>query len=151
MFVNGGFLGLTGEECNARYPRGGEFVSPGAWRFPSRESNHWELFAFCVYADVFPDVLRNSYVVVHSDNMSAIKCVRDMTAALESVELAELTRQFLSRCVMLNCRIMPVHIPGKENILADPLSRAWWPVFGRRAARWCLEQGRGESRFLLSL
>lgn len=151
MFVLGGFLGLTGSECNALYPSGGAIVSPGNWALPSTEANHWELFAFVVLLDVFPAVFEDTFVAVDSDSMTAIKCVRDLSAALDSPALAALTRTFLGQCVRLNTRVLPRHIAGEANVLADPLSRDMWAQFGTQASAWCGASGFGPSAFLLSL
>jgi hypothetical protein len=158
VFLDGGFVAFTGSECNKLYPT----LSPGVTRcvgggreaLPSSEANHWEMFCFVVMLDCFPDVLRNRFVVVRSDSMSACKCVRDLHAGVDSVELAHLTRVVLSKCVELNCRLMPVHIPGVENVLADPLSRSHWSAFGTAANCW-VRSAPGhyarDSPFLLSL
>ena len=151
VFVNGGFVGLTGEQCNERYPLGSELVSPGSWVSPSTEANHWEMFAFCVLLDLFPLVLQNRFVVVDSDSMSAIKCVRDLSASLDSLPLACLTRTFLSMTVKLNVRVLPRHIAGSLNVLADPLSRGMWPQFGTSANAWCLAKGWACSTYLREL
>ena len=152
VFVDGAFVGLTGAEVNAAYPAGrgagaggwAEIASPGVRRTlscgtvaePSEEANHWELFAFVVLLDRFPDVLRNRHVVVMSDSATAIRCVRNFGAALDSPVLAHLTRCVLSLCVELNTRLLPLHVPGVENVLADPLSRGEWAAFGAAARRW---------------
>lgn len=151
LWVNGGFVGLTGLECNERYPSGGALVSPGAWDIPSVEANHWEMFAFCVLLDLFPLVVADQFVVIESDSITACKCVRTLTAALKSPELAVLTRQFLLLCVEHNVRVLPRHIAGVDNVLADPLSRADWPRFGREAEAWCVQQGFPGSPFLATL
>lgn len=126
-------------------------MSPGAWNVPSVHANHWELFAFCVLLDLFALVFANQFIVVDSDSMSACKCVRDLSAALDSPELAVLTRQFLSLTVRLNVRVLPRHIPGVANVLADPLSRDEWSKFGCVASEWCSEHGFGRSAYLNSL
>ena len=163
VFVDGAFIGLTGEECNAKYPwQEGEAygvcspgvrrqVAGGCWEDPSVHANHWELFAFCVLLDTFPDVVRNRFLVVRSDSMSACKCIRDLSASLDSLAMAHLVRVFLSLAVKLNCRVCPEHIAGKKNVLADALSRAQWHEFGRQAHEWnCLRGGRS-SPFLAML
>lgn len=155
LFVDGGFVGLTGEECNARYPawmrdgRAAALASPGlrrqldtgAWAEPSEWANHWELFAFCVLLDLFPDVFRDKFVVVRSDSMAACRCVRDLSAALDSPVLAHLTRVFLGLCVRFNVRILPLHIAGVENALADPLSRDRLSEFAGVAGAWVAARG----------
>ena len=109
------------------------------------------MFAFCVLLDCFSLVLENKFVVVDSDSMSAIKCVRDLSASLDSLPLASLTRTFLSLTVKLNVRVLPRHLPGALNVLADPLSRGMWPQFGASANAWCLSQGRPSSLYLCGL
>jgi len=150
VWFDGAFIGLTCAECNARYPAGGTLVSPGAWVPASGAGNHWEMFAFCVLLDLFGDLLVGQYVEVESDSMSAIKCVRELSAALDS-QLAALTRTFLGQCVRLNMRVLPLHVAGVDNVLADPLSRDDCPRFGREARAW-LWRHRGErSAFLAQL
>lgn len=166
VFCDGAFLGLTGAETNARYParEAGTgawcaLASPGVARRvdtgailpPSREANHWELFAFAVLLDVFPDVLRDRFVVVHSDSVSAIKCVRDFSAALDSPEMAHLTRVVLGQMVRLNVRIRPQYVPGVDNVLADPLSRDKVSLFAGRAQAWLRSRGWETSSFLASV
>ena len=81
--------------------------------------------------ETFSDVLRNRRIVVHSDSMSAVACVRTLLACLDSPAMAHLTRAVLGRCVELNVRVLPVHIPGSRDVLADPLSRDKFDVFAR--------------------
>lgn len=150
MFVFGGFLGLTGEQVNARYPAGGKLVSPGCWDVPSTDANHWEMFAFIVLLDMFASCFAGKYVVIDSDSMTACRCVRDLTAALDSPQLGVLTRQFLALCVQANVRVLPRHIPGVDNVLADPLSRGNWPAFGVAALQWCGARGFGQPQLLRS-
>ena len=123
----------------------------GKWSQPSSEANHWELFAFFVMLDVFPDLLRNRFVVIRSDSMCACKCVRDLHAGVDCVELAHLTRAVLSKCVVLNCRLVPLHILGVDNTLADPLSRGDWQRFGQCACTWVRKHSGGGSQILESL
>ena len=83
--------------------------------------------------------------------MSACKCVRDLSASLESPAMAHLVRVFLSQAVRLNCRVCPQHIAGKHSDLADALSRARWHEFGVQATAWMADRGMGPSRYLSSL
>jgi hypothetical protein len=151
IFVNGGFLGLTGAGCNRHYPAGGHLVSPGCWATPSVEANHWEMFAFCVFTDLFPMVAVNKYIVVFSDSMSAMKCVRDLSVALDSPQLADLTRRFLMMTVLVTVGVLPRHVRGVDNVLADPLSRDAYSKFGAVANAWSQERGFAWSPFLASL
>ena len=113
-------------------------------------ANHWEMFAFCVLLWFYPEVLRNRFVVVRSDSMSACKCVRDLSAGVDSPAMAHLTRVFLSLAVRLNCRICPVHIAGVDNVLAVALSRGKWSAFGQAAAEWLQAKALPSSRFIKS-
>jgi len=115
------------------------------------DANHWELFAFVVLLDVFADVVRNKHIVVWSDSKSAIRCVRDLSACLDSPVLAHLTREVLGLCVQLNVRILPKYVPGPENVLADPLSRGNWGEFGAQAEAWLRPRGFGPFSFLSAL
>ena len=117
----------------------------------STEANHWELFAFSVLLDLFPEVVRDRHVVVWSDSVSAISCVRDMSACLDSPVLAHLTRGVLGQCVRLNVRILPMHVAGVENVLADPLSRGNWRDFAAQAESWLRVRGKGPSSYMRSM
>lgn len=151
IFVDGGFVGLTGSECNALFPAGSVVPSPGVGPVPRTDANSWELFAFCALMLLFHDYLAGRYVRVDSDSATAVKCIRCLSANLDSPELAGLTRSFLSLTVRYHVRVEPRHIPGVRNVLADALSRGQWRDFGRRADGWCAEVGRGHSPFLRSL
>ena len=136
MFFEGAFVGLSGSQCNALYPAGAVITSPGAWATPSVVANHWEMFVFIVFIDLFGPCIANQSIRLRSDSVTAIRCVRDLTAALDSPELAALTRTFLSLCVDYNVRIVPEHIPGESNVLADTLSRARYGDFASHAHEW---------------
>ena len=98
VFVGGAFVGLACGECNVRYSycEGMEYApcSPGlgvrrqvagaAKDEPLVHANHWELFAFCVILALFPDMVRNRFLVVRLDSISACKRVRGLSASLES-------------------------------------------------------------------
>ena len=109
------------------------------------------MFAFCVFTNLFPMVAVNKYIVVFSDSMSAIKCVRDLSAALDSPQLADLTRRFLMMTVLVNVGVLPRHVRGVDNVLADPLSRDAYSKFGAVANAWSQERGFAWSPFLASL
>jgi hypothetical protein len=150
VFVEGAFVSLSGQQCNALYPAGHRITSPGAWAKPSSVANHWEMFALIVLLDLFGSALANSVVAVHSDSMTAVKCSRDLSAALDSPELAALTRTFLALCVDLNVLVEPAHIAGDDNVLADALSRGHMSAFAQHAQCWLRARG-GESAFLSGL
>ena len=148
-------LSASGEQCNAMFPE----LSPGVRRtlgggqtaLPSTAANHWELFAFAVLLRLFPEVIRNRFIVVRSDSVSACTCVQSLHAGVDRVELAHLTRVVLSDCVHLNCRLSPLHIAGVANVLADPLCRDKWSDFGRAASTWVSQHHGVTSAFLVSL
>jgi hypothetical protein len=148
--MEGAFVSLTGAECNALYPAGSAISSPGTWAEPSTAANHWEMFAFIVWMDLFGSCVENTAVRVLSDSRTAIRCVRDLSAALDSPELAALTRMFLSLCVDHNVLIVPQHIPGEKNVLADTLSRNQYGAFALHAAEW-LKQNDQHSSWVSSL
>ena len=151
VFVDGGFVGLTGGQCNVLFDgHDGRLLSPGNWSPASTEANHWEMFAFCVLLDLFGESLRDTFVRVISDNMTAVRCVRDLSAALDSPPLATLTRVFLGLTVEYNVRIEPWHRPGVENVLADPLSRDAYPRFFAELSAW-LETRDVQSPWVQSL
>lgn len=83
--------------------------------------------------------------------MSAVACVRDISAATKSPELARLTREFLVLTVVHNCRVCPGWIAGKSNVLLDALSRQLWPVVASSLQEHLVEAGGGVSPFLASL
>lgn len=142
----------TGPELRIDSPGLRRELAAGQWVNPSVEANHWELFAYCLLLKYVSDVVRNRlFVIVRSDSMSACRCIRDHSASLDAVEMAHLARVFLSLEVRLNYGVNPVHIPGVENVLADPLSRGYWPEFGRQAAAWLLSKFNTVSACLCNL
>jgi hypothetical protein len=164
VFVDGAFLSWPGAECNARFPA----VSPGvrcrlieSWPpdaeaqggqmlEASVEANHWELFAFWVALEMFPDVFADQHVVLHLDSMSACRCA-DLCACLDAVAMAPLTRDILGQCVQLSCRLLPRHVSGESNVLADHLPRDRLSAIGREVAAWVRIHKGAESVFLLGL
>ena len=157
VFVNGGFVDLSGEQCNEMFPELSSGVlmhrtlGGGQTALPSTAANHWELFAFIVLLRLFPEVISNRYIGVRSDSVAACTCVQSLHAGVDCVELAHLTRAVLSECVHLNCRLSTVHIAGVANVLADPLSRDKWSEFGIEASTWVSHRHGVPSAFLVSL
>ena len=142
---------VTGEWLEVASPGVLRQLAGGELAQPSVDAHHWEMFGFIMLLDMFPEVVRNRHVIVKSDSVTAIKCARDLTAALDSPPLAHLTRQFLGLCVRLNVRLLTQHVPGFENTLADPLSRDDLGLFALRAREWVCEHKCVQSAYLALL
>lgn len=133
-----------------RRPRVGRRVAGGRWEEPSVHANQWEVLPFFVMLDVFPDMVRDNDAVVRSDSVPACKCVRNLSASLDSGAAGHLVG-FPSRAISLNCRECPEHIFGELKVLADTRSRGQWRAVGQHTSSWMAERGAEALMFLLGL
>ena len=74
-----------------------------------------------------------------------------MSACLDSPVLARLRRGVLGQCVRLNLRILPMHVAGVENVLAEALSRGNWRDFAAQAESWLRVRSKGSFSYMRSM
>ena len=111
------------------------FQVRGTWG-PSLEgfSMNWkELRAIFLTLSYFVDQLQGRTVRVLSDNTTAIACLRRQ-GSLVCPFLWNLTREILEMCQERSITLVPVHLRGVLNILADGLSR------NTLSTEWCLDR-----------
>ena len=98
--------------------------------FASHHSNTLELRAILLSLHHFAPLLRNNSVMIMSDNTTAVSCILRQ-GSYQSDLLMELTRSILTFSFQNNITLIPKHISGELNVLADqgsrlsPLPREW--------------------------
>ena len=111
--------------------------------FALQHSNTLELRAILLALHHFAPILRNNPVMIMSDNTTAVQCILRQGSYRSSV-LMELTYAILTFCFQQNITLIPKHISGELNVLADqgsrraPLPREW--SLDRRSFKWLLRQ-----------
>ncbi|MCP4353154.1 MAG: hypothetical protein GY795_47490, partial [Desulfobacterales bacterium] len=106
--------------CGVLLPR----KAPGAWS-PDVQHNsmNWkELMAVCLSLRKFRSTLRGKTVKVLSDNTTTVCCLRRQ-GSLKSAKLHSLTTSILEFCRANNITLVPEHLRGVMNVLADQGSR----------------------------
>ena len=89
----------------------------------SRRSMNWkELKAIHLSLIFFQKRLRKKSVLLLSDNTTAISCIKNQGSA-RSVSLLTLTAEILELCSSLSISLIPQHLKGVLNVLADQGSR----------------------------
>ena len=82
---------------------------------------HLEILNIVVALKVWAQHWANRRIKIHCDNMAVVEVLRNGRAR-DNV-LALMARNIWLICAMFNIHIVVLHIPGKNNVLADLLSR----------------------------
>ena len=109
---------------------GGQFTAPMA----QEHINYKELMAIFYFIRSFPTLLRGKTVDLGVDNTTALWYVRRMGG--RNAKLARLAEKIFECLSALSITLMPYHIPGEQNVLADRESRTYLS-----AADWQLQPG----------
>ena len=80
-----------------------------------------EFFPILVSVVLWGDLLRGMRIVIRSDNESVVSIVNRQTSKCPSI--MTLVRFFVLQCLKRNITFSARHIPGKDNNIADALSR----------------------------
>ena len=89
----------------------------------SQFSMNWkELKAILLSLTFFQNRVRGKSVLLLSDNTTAISCIRNQ-GSTHSVSLLMLTSEILEFCSSLSISLIPQHLRGVLNVLADQGSR----------------------------
>lgn len=93
------------------------------WRFKGylRNSGLLELFPIIVPVEIWGNSFKNSQILVSTDNKGVIYAINCLTS--NSLPVIVLLRHLIFKCLSLNIWIKERYIPGRDNDLADALSR----------------------------
>ena len=80
-----------------------------------------ELYPIYLAVELWGDILRNKALLVFSDNMAVVHILNKSSSKDKTI--MKLVRKLVLKCLHLNLYIKARHIPGKQNCLADYLSR----------------------------
>lgn len=80
-----------------------------------------ELYPIVAAVDTWGYLLANKKVLFHTDNLALVHAINKTTSTDKSV--MSLIRVFVLSCMKHNLMFKATHIPSKQNILADHLSR----------------------------
>ena len=96
----------------------------GCWspELASHSMNWLELMAIFLSVQHFLPLLRNSTVLVMTDNTTAVSCLRRQ-GTLRSDPLMSLSTLLLEFCLLHSISLVPKHLSGALNVLADQGSR----------------------------
>lgn len=96
----------------------------GRWKQEEKinHKNYLEMLAIYFGLRSFENLIQNKYVRILSDNTTAISYINNM-GGLKSNKCNELAIEIWEWCIDRNIWLKLSHIPGKDNIEADRLSR----------------------------
>ena len=80
-----------------------------------------ELLPIVLAFEIWGSNLANQCILLHSDNMAVVYILNSQTS--KDKDIMFLVRHFVLCCMRFNILTKAVHIPGRENILPDLLSR----------------------------
>ncbi|CAL4240633.1 unnamed protein product, partial [Meganyctiphanes norvegica] len=97
----------------------------GLWppEFGVHSSNWLELEAIYLSLVEFLQLLKGQDVLIMTDNTTAVSCLRHQ-GSLRSGPLMSLTITILEFCLLHSITLVPKHLPGGLNVLADRGSRS---------------------------
>ena len=81
-----------------------------------------ELFPIVVALEMWGLTLRNNCITLHTDNYAAVYILNRQTS--KDQHIMHLVRRFVLCCMKYNLLIKAVHLPGKQNLLTDLISRS---------------------------
>ena len=115
----------------------------------NKNSIAWmEFFPIVVAVVLWGEWLKGKRIVLRSDNTSVVAILNKQTS--KCPKIMKLLRFFVLQCLKLNLGFCAKHIPGKENVIADALSRFQMVRF-REVAPNAEVKGTPVPKFLWSL
>ena len=81
-----------------------------------------ELFPIVLALEIWGSALKNSCITLHTDNVSVVYILNRQTS--KDQHIMHLVRRFVLCCMKHNLLVKMVHVPGKQNTLADLVSRS---------------------------
>ena len=95
------------------------------WRLPPsqvhRTSNWRELSAIAFSLERLGEALQGQVLQISSDSMTSLACIRKQGSRFP--ELTDVAAKLLLTAAKFSIRLTTVFLPGKENVVADQLSR----------------------------
>ncbi|KAG8579422.1 hypothetical protein GDO81_010876 [Engystomops pustulosus] len=89
-----------------------------------------ELFPIVVSVELWGNLLANKRICFWTDNLGVVFAVNKLTSS--SLPVLALLRHLVLRCLEWNIMFRAQHVPGVDNVIADPLSRLDFQVFRQR-------------------
>lgn len=143
------FTDASGELGFGGYFKGKWFQ--GRWpsvTYTSKSIAWLEFFPILVAVVVWADQLSGKRVIIRTDNMAVVSIVNRQTS--KCPKIMKLVRFFVLQCLKVNLAFCAKHIAGKQNDIADALSRFQMVRF-REAAPSADPVGTPVPQFLWSL
>ncbi|WIA19118.1 hypothetical protein OEZ85_003766 [Tetradesmus obliquus] len=135
IFVDGGFCGLTAQQCRQLYEDAPAVEAP---------IQLWELYAVLVMARLYGSYLQGQYWQLGVDNSNVFAWLSKGT--VKGKVCYEQALQYLLQLftleVQLDFRLQPFWISSSTNVLADAASRQEWGTFRSALRDWLRQQGR---------
>lgn len=95
----------------------------GAW--PDHLAQHnitfKELFPIVLSFEIWGDALKNRCIQIHSDNAAVVHIINKQSS--KDTQIMVLVRRLVLAAMKFNILLKATHIPGKNNVLPDLLSR----------------------------
>lgn len=117
----------------------------GVWppAYSEKSINWLELMAIRNSLESFVHLLQGQYVLLMSDNVTSVSCIQHQ-GTYRSADLMLLTREILEFCQLNSITLIPRHLSGDLNVLADlhsrqgPVGTEW--SLDRQTFLWILQQ-----------
>ena len=95
----------------------------GNWHkpFSSADITLLELYPIMVSLEIWGEMLSNHCVILFTDNAALVYVINNQTCKCKKV--MKLVRQLVITCMKFNIAVKAKHIAGKNNVVADRLSR----------------------------
>ena len=97
------------------------FYGPWPSCFSSFSITVKELFPIVLALEVWGKYVANKCLILHSDNMSVVHILNKQSSCDKTTMV--LVRRLVISCMTNNVLIRAIHIPGRDNVLPDLLSR----------------------------
>ena len=95
----------------------------GAWpeSWKTKSISLLELFPIVLSFIIWGPLLQNKRIIIHTDNQALVPIINKSSSKHADIML--LVRKLVASTMRNNIQILAQHIPGKQNILSDHLSR----------------------------
>lgn len=102
---------------------------PESWKLDAtlKDITFLELFPVVVAIEIWGQDLRNKKILFHVDNESVVTIINKKSS--KSTRVMTLVRKLVLSCLQFNILLKAEHIPGRNNSLADSLSRSNFQKF----------------------